>query len=324
MKINESFWPDKRILVTGGCGFLGTNLLQYLVLNKTFHVRAVQHEKDPQWQHPSVKYIKGDLTQRDFCQEITKNIDVVFHAAANTSGAAVIKNNPTIHVVENTLINTLLLDAAAKAGVKQFVFISSSAIYPDRPTPMKEEEGFINDPASIYFGVGWMKRYAEKLCEFYHQQFKMNVLIIRPSQLIGKYMNFRPQESHMVPSLIRRAIEQPGPLEVWGSPDSVRDYINVQDCIDILYNLLPVHGTYNIASGQPVTVDQITKLILEHTERFRNFQTKTIHYDASQPTTIHTRLVNNTKIREYLPQFPAALSTTIKHMVDTFYAQYIS
>ena len=65
MKINESFWPDKRILVTGGCGFLGTNLLQYLVLNKTFHVRAVQHEKDPQWQHPSVKYIKGDLTQRE-------------------------------------------------------------------------------------------------------------------------------------------------------------------------------------------------------------------------------------------------------------------
>ncbi len=158
-----SIWKDKKVLVTGAAGFVGVNIIRRLV-SLGAQVRATIHKKDPQFYDTSVDYLKCDLTNNEDCLKAVKDIDLIYHCAANTSGAATIEKTPLVHVTPNIVMNAQLLEAAYFAKVKKFVWISSSTGYPltdDRP--VKENEMMDGNPYEKYFCVGWMKRYTEVL-----------------------------------------------------------------------------------------------------------------------------------------------------------------
>ena len=290
-------FENKRILVTGGrTGFLGVNFANILFdKGAIVYAGSLTSKKSSLLkQHPNLIEYITDL--RD--DTIPENIDYIIHCAAYTSGAKEIVNNPAAQIIPNIQLNSNLLDKAANNGVEKFVFISSSAVYPKTDKAVTEDMGFKGDPADIYFGVGWMKRYTEKLAEFYYRQYGMEVLIIRPSNVYGPYCNFDLERAHVLPALIRKFVEGQNPLVVWGSPQVSRDFIYIDDFVSgVLLALEKFTGfeVYNIASGNIYTIDESVDLIKEIT----NYAGE-IKYDKSKPTTIFNRVIDTSKAKNDL------------------------
>lgn len=292
------FYEGKRILVTGATGLIGSHVVEELA-RRGARVVATLHEKAPVIDDSRVKYRTVDLTQMKGCEAAVAGCEMVVHAAANTSGSMVMRTNPVAHVTANLLVNSQLFEACARAGVRRFAEVSSTTVYPDVDHPLREEEAFDDDPHPTYFGVGWMKRYTEKLAAFYQQQYALEVAIVRPTNVYGPRDKFDFETSHVLPALIRRAIEGADPYEVWGDGSAVRDFLYVTDMTDALLAALE-HAAdgdpINLGSGRPVTIRESVDLILKLVGR----EGARVVYDPSKPTAIPKRTVDLSKARQRL------------------------
>ena len=283
------FYDGKTVLVAGATGLIGANLVEAL-LETGAKVRATLHEEPAVIVDDRIEYVTVDLKTAEGCTTALKGADYAFLAAAGTSGGAVMVTNPMAQTTGNVLINTFFFEAAVLEKLERLLFISSSAVYPDADYPVKEHEGFDGDPFETYFGVAWMKRYAEKLITFYHRRYGLKSAIVRPSNVFGPYDKFDPERSHVLPALIRRADSGENPLEVWGAGDEVRDFIYVSDFVRGLLLALEKcadAGPVNIASGRLTTIGECAEIILREGG---NTETK-LQFDPSKPTTIPYRAV---------------------------------
>lgn len=294
-------FQGKNVLVTGGSGFVGVNLiLKLLFLGAS--VRATIHRKPPVLNDDRIEYIKCDLLIMDDCKKIVKDMDYVFMCAANTSGAAVIASTPLVHVTPNIIMNAQMLEAAYNAKVKKFVWLSSNAAYP--PTgdiPVKEEEMFNGDPYDVYFGAGWMKRYTEILCRFYSEKIKdkMPTVVVRPSNIYGPYDDFDFSTSHMMAATIRKVIERHEPIKVWGTGDDIRDLIYIDDFIEALILAAEKINTYNpvnIGFGAGYSIKEILKILFE----LESWKNPVVEFDITKPSMIPKRLINTIKAERLL------------------------
>jgi len=300
-------FKDAKILVAGGTGFIGVNLIRRL-LSLGSKVRATLHNRPAviQDEDDAIEYTQADLTRMDDCRGVVEGMDYVFMCAANTSGAAVMATTPLAHVTPNVVMNAQMLEAAYQAKVKKFVFISSSAAYPpsgDRP--VGEEEMFGADPYEVYYSVGWMKRYSEVLCKIYAQKIKdpMTTVVIRPSNMYGPYDKFDFDTSHVTAALIRRVVERHNPLEVWGTGDDVRDLIYIDDFIDgmlLAFKKTKDYMAVNIAADQGYSVKQVLRTILE----VDSFADAEVRFNTSKPTMIPIRLVDTSLAKKNLGFHP--------------------
>lgn len=279
-----------KCLVTGGAGFIGHRLIERLVAEGA-QVRATLHDKPAKFEHPSVTYVKTNLQELANCHAVCEGMDYVFHCAANTQGAAVIREKPLAHVTPNVPMNTYLLEAAHKAGVKRFLFISSGAAYPDTGhRPAEEHEMFDDDPVDVYFAVAWMKRYAEILCRTYATKIRnpMECVIVRPSNIYGPGDKFDPNASHVTAALIRRVVLRAKPFEVWGSGEDIRDLIYIDDFLDgtvAAFNTEDPFLAINICSGDGIRVLDILKTAAEAD----GFEDIDVRLDPSKPSTVPVR-----------------------------------
>jgi len=291
-------FTGKKVLIAGGAGFIGTNLALALA-KRGARLRLTVHEKPLQVPHPEAEVMNLDLRQPEHCARAVEAVDYVFLCAAHTSGAAVIRTTPLVHITPNVLINTLMLEAAHRARVARFCFVSSGAAYP--PTadrPVGEAEMFDGDPHDVYFAAGWMKRYAEILCRTYAEKIPdpMPTVVVRPSNVYGPYDKFDFAVSHVTAALIRRVVERHSPLEVWGSGQDIRDLIYVDDFIEGMLAAFATARPYlavNICAGAGHSVRQILDRILE----VDGYDGADVRYDPSRPSTIPVRLMDNTLAR---------------------------
>lgn len=294
-------FTGKKVLIAGAAGFIGTNLALALAARNA-RLRLTIHEKPLQAPFPGAEVLTLDLRRPDHCAQAVEGMDHVFLCAAHTSGAAVIRTTPLVHVTPNVLINTLMLEAAHRAKVARFCFISSGAAYP--PTadrPVAEAEMFEGDPHEVYFAAGWMKRYAEVLCRTYAEKIvqPMPSVVVRPSNVYGPYDKFDFAVSHVTAALIRRVVERQNPLEVWGTGEDIRDLIYVDDFIEGLLAAFAADRPYlavNICSGTGHSVRQILQKILA-ADGYRDAD---VRYDPSRPSTIPVRLMDNNIARRQL------------------------
>lgn len=319
-RVEESsyFFKNKKVLVTGGAGFVGTNLILKL-LEKGAKVRATIHKKPPQIKNSKVEFIKVDLTKHDDCKKVVEGEDWVFMCAANTSGAQVIENTPLAHVTPNVIMNALMLEAAYKAGVKKFLFISSNTVYPLTDYPVKEND--VNYTLyEKYFPVGWMKIFSEKMCEMYSTKIKnpMTTIIVRPGNIYGPFDDFKWESSHVIPALIRKVVERQKPLEVWGDGWDMKDFIYVGDLVEGLILAMEKINKFdkiNLGGGKSTTIRQLLKAIL----KADNFKNPQIAFNSSKPTMIPIRLININKAKEILNFMPKTpLKIGIKKAVDWY------
>lgn len=297
---NKEFFKNKKILVAGGTGFVGVNLINRL-LNLNAGIRATLHQKPAVINDPRIQYLKADLRNPEDCTRAMKGIDYVFMCAANTSGAAVIQNKPLTHVTPNVIMNTLTLEAAYNAKVKKYLWLSSNTVYPPADHPVKEEEMMSGPPFEKYFSVAWMKRFGEILCEVYSTKINnpMTTIVIRPANIYGPFDDFAWETSHVVPALIRKVVERHNPIEVWGDGTEIKDLIYVDDSVDgilLAMEKINTFDTINIGTGIPVTIKDALTAALEAD----NYQNVKITFNASKPTMIPKRLIDVSKARQDL------------------------
>lgn len=311
------FFENKRVLVAGGSGFVGTNLAKRLV-SLDANVRATIHKKPPVFDTQGVEYITCDLTKKEDCKKATQGIDYVFMCAANTSGAAVMEKTPLVHVTPNVLMNSLMLEASYEAEVKKFLFISSNTVYPVVNHAVKEGEMAFTGLFEKYFCVGWMKIFAEILCKMYAEKIKnpMKTVVVRPGNIYGPYDDYEWETSHVLPALMRKVIERHSPLEVWGDGSDVKDFIYVDDFVEGLLLAMEKIETFdpiNLASGKPISVKQAVQIILDSD----NYSDTKIKFDTSKPTMIPLRLIDVSKAKRLLDfeaktSFEDGIKNTIK------------
>ena len=294
-------FTGKKVLIAGGAGFIGTNLALALA-GRGARMRLTTHEKPLQTTIAGAEILALDLRRAEDCARAVDGMDFVFLAAAHTSGAAVIRSTPLVHITPNVLINTLMLEAAHRAGVQRFCFISSGAAYPPTGSrPVSEAEMFDGDPHDVYFAAGWMKRYAEVLCRTYAEKIPnpMPTVVVRPSNVYGPYDKYDFAVSHVTAALIRRVVERHSPLEVWGDGEDIRDLLYVDDFIEGVLAAFATQRPYlavNICAGKGHSVKQILQAILA----VDGYANADVRYDPSRPSTIPVRLMDNGLARKEL------------------------
>lgn len=301
-------FAGKKILITGGAGFLGTNLALKLTALGA-RLRLTTHRKPLQIAFPDADAVEADLRRPEDCARVVEGMDVVFICSAQTSGAGIIRTTPLVHVTPNVLINSLLLEAAYQAKVKKVCFISSGAAYPGTGArPVTEAEMFNGDPEEVYFPAGWMKRYAEILCRTYAEKIAdpMPTVVIRPSNVYGPYDKFDFAVSHFTAALVRRVAERQSPLQVWGTGEDIRDLIYIDDFVEGTLAAVSTDLPFlaiNICAGRGYAVREVLETLLE-VDGFTDAQ---VTFDASKPSTVPVRLMDNGLARSLLG-FEAKLS----------------
>jgi len=284
---------NKNVLVAGGTGLVGTNLTLSLKENGTNILSTFFSKK------PSVfpkAYERFDFTKFKDCMEATKDRDYVFICAAITSGIKRRKKFPTAFVLPNLQIYAGLLEACSRNKVQKVMLISSSTVYHETTYPVRENEFDLNkSPYDSFLGIGWVNRYVEQLAKLYYKEHGLNIGIVRASYIYGPYDNFDDEKSHVVPALIKRALNEEVPYVVWGDGHEVRDFIYVKDLIgDILdvFSSSYICDPINVGSGKGLTIREAVRDILDVSRH--NVEPQ---YDETKPTSIPYRVLNIEKFQ---------------------------
>jgi GDP-L-fucose synthase len=315
-------FTNAKVLVTGGTGFVGINLINRL-LDEGANVRATLHHKDPVIIDDRIEYIKGDLRLEEDCEKVVDGVDYVFMCAANTSGAKVMASTPLVHLTPNMLMNIQMLQAAYSAKVKKFLFVSTNTVYPLTDFPVKESD-VTNIFYESYHIVAWMKRFTEIVCEMYSNRIKepMKTIVVRPGNLYGPYDKFDWEKSKVIPAIMRRAIEKHDPFEVWGDGMDLKDFLYIDDCIDgliLAMERIVEFEPINIASGIPVTIREALVQILKSAD----YDNADVQYDKSKPTMIPKRMIDISLAKEKLGFEPkVSLEDGINRTIQWYKSYY--
>ena len=256
-----------KILVTGGLGFIGKYLVEYLLKQKNQvtvfdnfsnlnKIKSISEDKD-------VKIIEGDITNFNEIKSATKNIDVVVHLAAKISVEESIKNpSETFQVnVEGT---KNVLEACKENNIRKIIVASSAAVYGESPPGKKLDENSSKKPISPY---GESKMIMEKEVEkFLEKNLYIDCIILRFFNIFG--IGQSSEYAGVITKFVER-ISKSEPLEIFGDGTQTRDFVSVFDAVAAIYNAIQngKKGIYNIASGKAVTINDLAKLIISLSQK---------------------------------------------------------
>ena len=255
----------RNVLIAGGTGLLGTNLTEKMSVFKKMNLQSSYLTTKPP-KHLKKFYKKYNFLNWKDCIKSTKKKDLVIICAVKAGGIKFMKKNPTKSMTDNLAIRSNLFEACKINNVKKVIWISSSTAYPIKKKPIKEfEMNYDKKTYDEYIITGWVYRFLEKLAEFYLNKKKLNINIIRVSNIYGPYDNFSENFSHVIPSLIKKIIYKNKVLKVWGNKSVIRDFVFVEDLVEAIIsisllkkNISPI----NFSSGNPTTIWQLTNLLL--------------------------------------------------------------
>ena len=293
--ILQSF-AGKGALVTGGTGLIGRQIVDILC---DVGADVVCVSMDDLVLNRKSKYIKGDLTSFEFCKEITKGMDFVFHVAGIKGSIKMTVEKPASHFVPALMFNTNVLEASRLNKVQKLVFTSSIGAYSD--AEVFREVATDERPPMDFYG-GWAKRMAEFQIQTYKIQYGIDhFALVRPCNVYGPGDNFDPENAMVVPSLMSRIARKEEPLVVWGDGSAIRDFAFSRDvaegCILALY-----HGTrggyVNLGSGQDVTI----RNLVETLRRFIEFN---YEFDISKPAGFPKRVMDISLARKMIDYNPS-------------------
>lgn len=257
-----SFWTGKRIVVTGGAGFLGSHVVDGL------RERGVS---DSQIGIP--RRADTDLMQMEHCRRVAQNADVIIHLAAVVGGIGFNREHPGQLLYGNMMMGAQLMEAAREAGVPKFVTIGTVCAYPKfTPVPFKEEDLWIGYPEETNAPYGLAKKLLLVQGQAYRQEYGFNAIYLLPVNLYGPRDNFDPRSSHVIPALIRKCLEARAAgarqIEVWGTGSATREFLYVEDAAEgILLAAEQYDGDepVNLGSGNEIAIRDLVVLIAELT-----------------------------------------------------------
>ncbi|MBI5145309.1 MAG: NAD-dependent epimerase/dehydratase family protein [Candidatus Omnitrophica bacterium] len=274
----------RKLLICGATGFIGRNMAEYFADRDDFDVYGT-HLESPPLEHPKIKMLKTDLTDKEDVARAVKGMDIVIQAAATTSGAKDIINKPYYHVTDNSVMNSLIFRAAHEYQVSQVIFFSCTVMYQSSDTPIKETDFDANQEIfPSYFGVGWTKVYIEKMCEFYSRIGNTKYTVIRHSNIYGPYDKFELEKSHVFAATLTKVMtaKNGDKIIVWGAGEEARDLLYIDDLVNFVEMAIDKQkkqfGLYNIGYGSPISIKELVQKIIDHSGKAIR-----IEYDLSKP-----------------------------------------
>jgi GDP-L-fucose synthase len=251
---------SKKIVVTGGNGFLGKSVCKKLRENKEYDVHCLYGKQH--WDLTNQKQV-------DYLYKEQKP-DVVVHLAARVGGIGVNKANPGLFFYENLAMGMNLIETARKYGkLKKFIMIGTVCSYPKyTPVPFKEESLWSGYPEETNAPYGISKKTLTEMLAAYNQQYGLNCTNLIPVNMYGPHDNFNPESSHVIPALIlkfAKAIENnEKEVKVWGTGKASREFLYVDDCAEAIKRSVEIDTTpepINIGTGSEISIFNLAEKI---------------------------------------------------------------
>lgn len=306
-----SFWKDKRVVVTGGAGFLGSFVVD-LLRDKGCRQIVVPRSKD------------YDLVQMDAVQRLYSDArpDLVIHLAARVGGIGANQANPGRFFYDNLMMGTQLIEVGRQRGLKKFVALGTICAYPKFASiPFKEDDIWNGYPEETNAPYGLAKKMMLAQSQAYRDQYGFNSIVLFPVNLYGPRDNFDLQTSHVIPALIRKCVsaKEEGRTEItlWGDGSPTREFLYVEDAADgILLAAEHYDGNLpvNLGTGEEISIRDLAKLIAAEV----GFSGQ-IQWDATKPNGQPRRCLDVSRAKQLFGfQAKHRLSDGVKKTVQWF------
>ena len=283
-------WSGKKVLVTGGNGFLGSHVVNEL---KNLNVKDVSTPASKDY----------DLRNRIDCKKVLKDIDVVFHLASTSGGIMFLKERPAEAFYDNIMMGVNLIHEAKEAGIEKLIITGAVSSYPKlAPIPFNEKNIWDGYPDETNAPYGIAKRTLLVQSQAYRQQFDFNSIILFLTNLYGPKDHFDPASATVIPALINKISSAKKQTEksvsIWGDGTPTRDFLYVQDAVRGLMLAAEKYDEglpINLGSDQETTINELVNLI----SKITGFKGQ-IKWDKSKPNGQPRRKVSNKLAEEKL------------------------
>src|SRR6185436_10313997 len=260
-------WPmrdlsNKRIIVTGGSGFLGRHVVSELERRGCRQIVAPRKAQYDLTDESAVKRLYADIRPH-----------LVIHLAAVVGGIGANRENPGRFFYDNLQMGVLTLEHARRHGVEKYVAIGTICCYPKfTPVPFREEDLWNGYPEETNAPYGLAKKMLLVQAQAYRQQYDFNAVYLLPTNLYGPGDNFNPPDAHVIPDMIRKCVDAidagAGVIELWGTGNPTREFLYVRDCADGIVAALAGYDSsepVNLGSGEEVRIADLARLIAQAT-----------------------------------------------------------
>jgi GDP-L-fucose synthase len=254
--VQNNFWRDQRVVVTGGAGFLGSRVVAQLREQGAENV-FVPRSADL------------DLRHRDNCRRAVDGADLVIHLAARVGGIGFNRDNPGTLFYENLIMGAQMMEEARLGGVGKFVAVGTVCAYPKfTPVPFREEDLWEGYPEETNAPYGLAKKMLLVQAQAYRQQYGFNAIYLLPVNLYGPGDNFDPKSSHVIPALIRKIWEAKVSghdfIDVWGDGSASREFLFVEDAGTAIVRASELYNgaePINIGSGREISIRELVETL---------------------------------------------------------------
>jgi GDP-D-mannose 3', 5'-epimerase len=305
-------------LVTGAGGFIGHHLVSYLKA-AGYRVRGADIKRPEYSGTDADEFMLLDLRQPKNCQTCTSGMDLVYHLAADMGGIGYITGSHAGISYNNSLMTLHMLEASRCNDVKRFLFSSSACVYPHGlqtspdVTPLREEDAF---PAEPEEGYGLEKLYAEKLCQYYMEDYGLSTRVVRFHNVYGPLGTYDGGREKAPAAMCRKVAcaSNPGKIEVWGDGKQTRSFMYIDDCVEGIYRIMrsDYKKPLNLGTDELVSVDELAEIVIGASEK----KISLVH-DLTKPQGVRGRNSDNTRLRSVLQWEPQM--TLRKGIVPTYH-----
>ena len=317
--MTENFWMDKRVILTGGAGFLGSFVTEKLKARGATDIFIPRIE--------NYNLIDRDDIRRLY-KETLQGIDpknmVVIHLAAHVGGIGANREHPAEFFYDNLIMGVELMHQAWQNGVGKFTAIGTVCAYPKfTPVPFKEDDLWIGYPEETNAPYGLAKKMMLVQSQSYREQYGFNSIFLLPVNLYGPGDNFNPASSHVIPALIRKCVEaqERGDKEIiaWGDGTPTREFLYVEDAAEGIVAASEKYNDsdpVNLGSGFEISIKDLTEMII----RLTGFEGK-LTWDTTKPNGQPRRGLDVSRAKQKFGwQARMSFETGMQRTVDWFRA----